>query len=94
MIDWHDKVKRLLKAELAKRGLSHYDLVCRLKEIGVEETTSSINSKISRGTFSAAFLVQCLYAIGCTKLNIDSELLEDNIAAEDVREYIKLSHAK
>lgn len=64
-IDWHEKVKRLLKSELVKRGINSEDLVILLKHIGVDETKASIDSKISRGTFGAAFLIQCLQAIGC-----------------------------
>jgi hypothetical protein len=64
-IDWNEKAKRLLKSELVKRGISTEDLVVLLKSIDVEETKASIDSKISRGTFSAAFLIQCLNVIGC-----------------------------
>lgn len=62
--DWSEKAKRLLKSELVRRGVSSEDLVALLENIGVEETKASIDSKISRGTFSAAFLIQCLNAIG------------------------------
>ena len=58
--DWNEKAKRLLKSELVRRGVSSEDLVLLLDNIGVEETKASIDSKISRGTFSAAFLIQCL----------------------------------
>jgi Domain of unknown function (DUF6471) len=62
--DWNEKVKRLLKSELVRRGVNSEDLVDLLDNIGVEETKASIDSKISRGTFSAAFLIQCLNAVG------------------------------
>jgi hypothetical protein len=62
--DWNEKAKRLLKSELVRRGVTSEDLVNLLENIGVEETRASIDSKISRGTFSAAFLIQCLNAIG------------------------------
>jgi hypothetical protein len=63
--NWNEYTKRMLKAELIKRGISINELVTRLNSIGVNETVSSVNSKISRGTFSAAFLMQCLNVIGC-----------------------------
>jgi Domain of unknown function (DUF6471) len=63
--DWNEKVKRLLKSELVKRGITSESLVVLLENIGVEETKASIDSKISRGTFGATFLIQCLQAIGC-----------------------------
>ena len=71
MSNWDDKAKRLLKSELVKRGVSHTDLVLLLNEIGVEETKAGIDSKISRGSFSATFLLQCLTVIGCHKLEIE-----------------------
>jgi len=71
MSNWDDKAKRLLKSELVKRGITNADLVILLTEIGVEETKASIDSKISRGSFSATFLLQCLTVIGCHKLEIE-----------------------
>jgi hypothetical protein len=62
--DWNDKAKRLLKSELIRRGVSSEDLVALLENIGVSESKASIDNKISRGTFSAAFLIQCLNAMG------------------------------
>jgi len=64
-VDWNEKSKRLLKSELLKRGITSVQLVSLLGRIGVKETKGSIDSKISRGSFSAAFLIQCLNAIGC-----------------------------
>lgn len=71
MSNWDDKAKRLLKSELVKRGVSNTDLVLLLNEIGIEETKASVDSKISRGTFSATFLLQCLTVIGCQKIEIE-----------------------
>ncbi|WP_207220035.1 DUF6471 domain-containing protein [Emticicia agri] len=70
MTDWNEKAKRLLKSELVKRGISNADLALRLNEMGIEETKIGIDSKISRGTFSAGFLLQCLTAIGCHRIEI------------------------
>jgi hypothetical protein len=82
--DWNEHTKRLLKSELVKRGISHEDLSIKLTQIGLNETKSSIDSKICRGTFSASFLLQCLHVIGCRNFNIESPL---SIAAEPHVEY-------
>lgn len=71
MSNWDDKAKRVLKSEMVKRSVSNADLVLLFNEIGIEETKASIDSKISRGSFSATFLLQCLMAIGCHKLEIE-----------------------
>lgn len=87
MSDWNDKVKRLLKSELVRRGISNSDLSVLLENIGVIETKSSIDSKISRGTFSACFFLQCLSVIGCEKIEIQDYENQLSIAAEPQVEY-------
>jgi hypothetical protein len=82
---WHDKVKRLLKSEIVRRGITYEQLVQLLAEIGVEETKAGVESKMSRGTFSAAFLIQCLVAIGCTSFS--TEVSENMV--EEAREKYK-----
>ena len=63
MDDWKETVRNYLKSELVKRDLTHEGLVTALYNIGIVETKASIDNKISRGTFSAVFLLQCLHAI-------------------------------
>lgn len=87
MIYTNEKVKRLLKSELVKRGITTSDLVILLNNTGLNETKSSVTSKISRGTFSATFFLQCLSVISCSKLNIDSYDSNLSIAAEPEIEY-------
>ena len=69
---WNNIAKRYLKAELVRRGLNNADLVELLNKIGIEETKASIDSKISRGSFSASFFLQSLLAIGCVKIDIET----------------------
>jgi hypothetical protein len=90
-LDWNEQAKRLLKSELVRRGITNEGLVGLLDGIGVEETKASIDSKISRGTFSAAFLLQCLSAIGCKSLA--AEVLSD-LAFEPRTPYRKLKTKK
>jgi 3-mercaptopyruvate sulfurtransferase SseA len=87
MLNWNETVKRLLKAELVRRGISHSDLADMLIKIGIEETKSSIDSKISRGTFSASFFIQCLAVFGCEKIEILEYENQLSIAAEPKEEY-------
>ena len=89
MSNWDDKAKRLLKSELVKRGVSNTGLVFLLNEIGVEETKGSIDSKISRGTFSATFLLQCLTVIGCQKIEIEDYESQLLMVAEPNEPYKK-----
>ena len=69
--DWERKVQTMLKVELAKRNLTYKQLSEKLAELGVIESEPNIRNKLSRGTFSAVFLVQCLTAIGSSALRLD-----------------------
>ncbi|MFB0873340.1 MULTISPECIES: DUF6471 domain-containing protein [unclassified Sphingobium] len=68
--DWEEQVKGLLKAELKRRSLSYADLVGKLADIGVMDSEPNIRNKLSRGKFTAVFLVQCLEAIGSHDLRL------------------------
>ena len=70
MTIWNSRAKRLLKSELIKRGISNAELVILLNDIDIKETKSGIDNKISRGTFSATFFIQCLTVIGCNKFEL------------------------
>lgn len=89
MVNWNDKVKRLLKSELVKRGVSNADLAVLLNKVGIHETKASIDSKISRGSFSACFFIQCLSVIGCSKIEIEGYESPLLIAAEPNIKYTK-----
>jgi len=62
-------------------------LVFLFSQKGLKETPSSITSKISRGTFSAAFFLQCLSVIGCAKIEIEGFNSNLSLVAEPNVEY-------
>jgi hypothetical protein len=61
--EWEEKAANLLKAEIKRRGLTYAQVVEKLAEIGVSEDERNLRNKLSRGKFTAAFLLQCLTAI-------------------------------
>ena len=69
--DWEARAANLLKAELKRKGVTYSQLVQKLADIGVEEKEVNIRNKLARGKFSAAFLIQCLTAIGCQNLHLE-----------------------
>ena len=69
--DWEAKAANLLKAELKRKGVTYAALVEKLAEIGVDEKEANIKNKLSRGKFTAAFLLQCLSAVGSERLLLD-----------------------
>ena len=62
--DYEMKAANLLKAELKRKGVTYASLVEKLAAIGVDEKEANVRNKLSRGKFTAAFLLQCLMAIG------------------------------
>ena len=70
-LDWTEYAKGLLKAELKRRGLSYRDLAEKLGALGIHETDRNIANKISRGGFTAVFMLQCLKAMGARELRLD-----------------------
>ena len=67
---WEAKVKGLLKGELKRRNVSYGQLVEKLATVGVVDSEPNIRNKLSRGKFTAVFLVQCLEAIGSSSLRL------------------------
>ena len=68
--EWESRVSNTLKAELKRKGVTYGQLVEKLGEIGIQENQANIANKLSRGKFSAAFLFQCLEAIGEREVRI------------------------
>lgn len=69
--DWELKAANLLKAELKRKGVTYAQLAERLGELGIEEREANIRNKLSRGKFTAAFMLACLQAIEARSLLID-----------------------
>lgn len=64
-LTWNEEQARnTLKALLASQGLKVADLADRLDDIGVQETQKSIYGKLQRGSFSFAWFVLVLRALG------------------------------
>ena len=71
--DWEDQVKSLLKAELKRRNVTYAQLVGMLADVGVMDSEPNVRNKLSRGKFTAVFLVQCLEAVGATSLRLSPD---------------------
>ena len=69
-IEYETRAKNLLKGELKRRGITYAGLAERLATIGVSENERNLNNKISRGGFTAAFLLQCMMAIEASHLQL------------------------
>ncbi|WP_321954128.1 DUF6471 domain-containing protein [Paraburkholderia bannensis] len=70
-MDWYKVARNVLRAELARHGVSYRQLAVLLAGIGVAETERSIANKLSRGSFSFAFYLQCMRALGRADVRLD-----------------------
>lgn len=68
---WTTRARNLIKGEMAHRGLDYEALAVKLKQHNIHENTANLRTKINRGTFSFAFALQVLHAIGCKSVDID-----------------------
>ena len=68
--DWELMAANLLKAELKRKGVTYGLLVEKLVAMGIDEKEVNVRNKLSRGKFTAAFLLQCLNAIGVVNLQL------------------------
>jgi hypothetical protein len=62
-MNWDLEAKRVLKAELARKGVSYKELAARLAAMGVEDSAPAIANRVSRGKFSFAFFLKCMRAL-------------------------------
>ena len=63
--DWEARAANLLKAELKRKGVTYAQLA---ELIGEKEV--NIRNKLSRGKFSAAFMIQSLASIEVADLRL------------------------
>ena len=80
MNNWNKKTTIILKAHLVEKNMRYHDLALILNEMGIQENQNTIATKLSRGTFSFAFFLQCMHALEVKQIDLDHEIyliLED-----------------
>lgn len=68
--DYETKMALILKSEIKRAGLTYATLTDKLNEMGIDEKEANVRNKIGRGKFSAAFMAECLDAIGVKELRL------------------------
>jgi hypothetical protein len=69
--EWEALASNILKSELKRKGVTYAQLVEKLGAIGITEKEINVANKLSRGKFSAAFMLACLKAVGSSQLHLD-----------------------
>jgi hypothetical protein len=70
-MNWPNQARAILKAELARKSFTYRRLAARLRTLGVVETERSIANKMSRGSVSFVFFLQCMKAAGVKSVDVD-----------------------
>jgi len=68
--DWESKARGLIRGEMARQGITYAQLVERLDAVGVKEDERNLRNKVSRGKFTAAFMLACLEALSASDLRL------------------------
>ena len=68
--DYEAKASALIKAQLKLAGATYAELAEKLTDAGYPTKEPSVRNKLSRGKFSAAFMLQCLEAIEVSELRL------------------------
>ena len=63
--DWERKAANLLKAELKRQGVTYAQLAER-----IDDKEANVRNKLSRGKFSAAFLLHSFHALNLENIRI------------------------
>ncbi len=64
------QAKQIIRNELVRSGVSHEELVKRLARMGVRENVLNLRNKLTRGRFSAPFLLQVMAALGAKSIDL------------------------
>ena len=78
MVSWEKIPSIILKTELAKRNLNYKQFLEKFnKVIDSKMTYNDLKSRISRGSFSTIFFLQCLKAMEVKTLFLDEVFFEE-----------------
>jgi hypothetical protein len=69
--DWEARARGILRSEMARRSVTYAQLAEKLAAIGVDENERNLRNKVSRGKFTAGFMLQCLKAMGSSIVRLD-----------------------
>ena len=69
--EWAERAKRMIRTEMIKRGVSYEGLSERLAALRAHDSPMNLRNEMSRGKFTAAFMLLCMEALGCKAVTLD-----------------------
>jgi len=67
--EYSERAKRLLRTEMVRRAVSYEALAEKLTAIGLPETAVNLRNKVSRGKFTAAFMLAVCDALDISTIS-------------------------
>jgi hypothetical protein len=67
---WRLQASRILHAKLKRAGFTYAQLARQMTAMKVADIESSVRIKLSRGSFSFAFVLQVMHALGRTTFDV------------------------
>ncbi len=83
---WEELSKNTLRGAMMSKGVSYAALAERLSAIGVEDNELNLRNKVSRGRFTAVFLMQCLHVLGAEWIHLPKDL--DDAAGKNGAQFL------
>ncbi len=68
---WAGALTRLVKSEMAARGVRYQQLSERLHALGVDQSAENLKVKINRGNFGAQLLLQIMRALAAKNIDLE-----------------------
>lgn len=67
---WNESAKRLLQAEMSRHGVTYKELARLLEAQGETDSAAALITRVNRGTFSLAFFLQAVTAMGTRSIDL------------------------
>lgn len=93
--EMRETLHRLLRSQMALKGIDYNGLSQRLAMMGVAQTATNLRSKINHGTLGAQLFVFIQFALGIEKLDLNSvrDIYRDVERDLDASATVEPSHA-
>lgn len=71
---WRELASRVIKSEMAKKGLKYSDLSERLQRLETRQSADNLRNKINKGILGADLFLQIMLVLNVTKIERENLL--------------------
>ncbi|UZE97353.1 DUF6471 domain-containing protein [Alkalimarinus alittae] len=81
---WRELASRVIKSEMAKKGIKYSDLSDRLERLDTLQSADNLRNKINKGILGADLFLQIMLVLNVTKIERENlvEILKEVGVAE------------